>query len=97
MNSESAEVKTARDDDSEDQVAIQDLDEAEEVIESPYSITSYGADYPVDSLVKRIDAGDILVPTFNWNAPDKTEVVGFQRQYVWPRPNSWSASRPHTR
>jgi len=68
--------------------SIQDLDEAEEVIESPYSITSYGADYPVDSLVKRIDAGDILVPTFSWTAPEKTQVVGFQRQYVWPRPKA---------
>jgi len=81
MDSESAVLK-------EDEIVIQDLDEAEEVIETPYSITSYGADYPVDSLVKRIDAGDILVPKFNWNAPDKTEVVGFQRQYVWPRPKA---------
>jgi hypothetical protein len=70
---------------SQDEDQIQDLDESAEVIETPYSITSYGADYPVDSLVKRIDAGDILVPTFNWKAPEKTEIVGFQRQYVWPR------------
>lgn len=35
-----------------------------------YSITSYGVDYPVDSLVKRLEAGDIIVPKF-------------QRQYVW--------------
>jgi hypothetical protein len=68
--------------------SIQDLDEAAEVIESPYSITSYGADYPVDSLVKRIEAGDVLVPTFNWKAPNATEIVGFQRQYVWPRPKA---------
>lgn len=67
---------------------IQDLDEAAEVIESPYSITSYGADYPVDSLVKRIEAKDILVPTFNWDTPERTEIVGFQRQYVWPRPKA---------
>ena len=73
---------------SQEDDSIQDLDEAEEVIESPYSITSYGADYPVDSLVKRIDAGDILVPTFSWTAPEKTQVVGFQRQYVWPRPKA---------
>lgn len=69
----------------QDDEQIQDLDEAAEVIESPYSITSYGADYPVDSLVKRIDAKDITVPTFNWDIQGKTEIVGFQRQYVWPR------------
>jgi len=73
---------------TQDEEQIQDLDESAEVIETPYSITSYGADYPVDSLVKRIDAGDILVPTFNWKAPEKTEIVGFQRQYVWPRPKA---------
>jgi hypothetical protein len=64
---------------------IDDLDEASEVIPYTYSITSYGADYPVDSLVKRIDASDIVVPTFSWDKPEKTEIVGFQRKYVWPR------------
>ncbi len=64
---------------------IMDLDEAAEIIPFTYSITSYGADYPVDSLVKRIKNGDILVPTFSWDAPTESQVVGFQRQYVWPR------------
>ena len=73
--------------DTDDEV-IEDLDEASEVIESTYSITSYGADYPVDSLVKRMLTKDILVPTFNWKPPQNTEVVGFQRQYVWPRPKA---------
>ena len=35
-----------------------------------YTITSYGADYPVDGLVKRLDRGDVFVPEF-------------QRQFVW--------------
>jgi hypothetical protein len=35
-----------------------------------YSITSYGADYPVDGLVKRLAAGSIIIPEF-------------QRGYVW--------------
>jgi len=35
-----------------------------------YSITSYGADYPVDGLVHRMREGDIYVPDF-------------QRSYVW--------------
>jgi uncharacterized protein with ParB-like and HNH nuclease domain len=42
-----------------------------------YSITSYGADYPVDGLVKRIEAGSIYIPKF-------------QRSYVW---NIYRASR----
>ncbi len=64
---------------------VEDLDETAEVIEVTYSITSYGADYPVDSLVKRIGAKDIRVPTFKWQHPVETKVVGFQREYVWPR------------
>ncbi|MBU4000643.1 DUF262 domain-containing protein [Patescibacteria group bacterium] len=59
------------------------LDEADESIPYVYSITSYGADYPVDSLVKRIQKEDIVVPTFRWNSEEETTVVGFQREYVW--------------
>jgi hypothetical protein len=36
-----------------------------------YQITSYGADYPVDGLVKRLRNGDIELPKF-------------QRDFVWP-------------
>jgi hypothetical protein len=64
---------------------IDDLDEAAEVIDFTYSITAYGADYPVDSLVKRIEVGDIIVPRFSWEPDRHSEIVGFQREYVWPR------------
>jgi hypothetical protein len=64
---------------------VEDLDEAEEVIPFIYSITAYGADYPVDSLVKRIEARDIIVPVFSWDKPKDTQILGFQRDYVWPR------------
>lgn len=43
----------------------------EEIMPFQYSITSYGADYPVDGLVKRMKEGDIYVPSF-------------QRRFVWP-------------
>jgi hypothetical protein len=46
------------------------LDESDEAVPVKYSITSYGIDYPVDSLVSRVIAGDIIVPKF-------------QRGYVW--------------
>ncbi|MDJ0677821.1 MAG: DUF262 domain-containing protein [Calothrix sp. MO_167.B42] len=42
-----------------------------------YEISSYGADYDVEGLVKRLNRGDILVPSF-------------QRNYVW---NQAEASR----
>jgi hypothetical protein len=74
--------------DPPEEEAVDDLDPAEEIIPYTYTITSYGADYPVDSLVKRIDAHDILVPVFSWKNPIKTNIVGFQREYVWPRPKA---------
>lgn len=40
-----------------------------------YSITSYGADYTVDSLVKRLDNQDVYIPEF-------------QRSYVWKLPQA---------
>jgi hypothetical protein len=67
---------------------IQDLDEALEVIPYTYSITAYGADYPVDGVVKRIEVNDIIVPTFSWEPSSDSKVVGFQREYVWPRPKA---------
>jgi hypothetical protein len=42
----------------------------DEIIPYKYSITSYGADYTVDGLVKRIRNGDIYIPPF-------------QRRFVW--------------
>lgn len=70
---------------SEPEEHIDDLDEALEVIPFTYSITAYGADYPVDSVVKRIEAGDIVVPRFSWEPDSDSNIVGFQREYVWPR------------
>jgi hypothetical protein len=45
--------------------AVDDLDEINEILPTGFSITSYGADYPVDGLVKRIDQKDIVVPLFS--------------------------------
>lgn len=67
---------------------IEDLDEALEVIPYNYTITAYGADYPVDSIIKRIAAKDIIVPIFSQDPDPQSDIVGFQREYVWPRPKA---------
>ncbi len=60
----------------DDEVEIEDIIEEEEgVFPERYSISSYGADYVVDSLVKRIQTGDIYVPKF-------------QREFIWNRKQS---------
>ena len=57
-------------------VIVEDIDdnsskEDEELGENfRYTISSYGADYPVDGLVKRVEAEDVYVPPF-------------QRGFVW--------------
>jgi hypothetical protein len=65
---------------------VDDLDEVNEVISTTYTITAYGADYPVDGLVKRLGQGDIVVPLFSMQAEQGQSTVGFQREFVWTRP-----------
>lgn len=52
-----------------------DDESASEALPYQYTISSYGADYPVDGLVKRLDRKDIFVPHF-------------QRKYVWKLPQA---------
>lgn len=67
---------------------VDDLDELNEVLPTTYSITSYGADYPVDGLVKRLTQGDIVVPLFRLEPEPGQSTVGFQREYVWTKPQA---------
>lgn len=75
-----AEVET------EDDEQVVDIAAEEEVLSVTYEITSYGADYPVDGLVKRLDRGDIKIPSFHPAYTDSEEIRGFQRGFVWNRP-----------
>jgi hypothetical protein len=52
-----------------EEVEVEELQD-DELAPFKYSITSYGADYPIDGLVKRLKTGSIHIPTF-------------QRGYVW--------------
>lgn len=67
---------------------VEDLDELNEVLPASFSITSYGADYPVDGLVKRISQGDIVVPRFSMEPEKEHSTVGFQREFVWRKPQA---------
>ncbi|MBF8276276.1 MAG: hypothetical protein HW390_1349 [Candidatus Brocadiaceae bacterium] len=65
--------------------AVDDLDELSEVLPETFSITSYGADYPVDGLVKRLGEGDITIPLFSLTPNEGQTTVGFQREFVWKK------------
>lgn len=55
---------------------VEVLDEDEGKIPYIYSITAYGADFPVDSLINRLESGDIEIPRFSWT-DEEAELVGF--------------------
>lgn len=75
-------------DTAEQDQGFDDLDELSEVLPEFYSITSYGADYPVDGIVKRINEGNIVIPRFGESQDDSLSVVGFQRNFVWTKAQS---------
>lgn len=83
-----AEDDTLEDADMVSEDGVEDLNEAKEVIPYDFEITSYGADYDVDGLVKRMRRGDIIVPTFDPETESESGIVGFQRRYVWRRPQA---------
>jgi hypothetical protein len=65
---------------------VEDVQEETETTPYRFTVTSYGADYPVDGLVKRLEAGDITIPTFDPEVEPTLDVEGFQRQFVWTKP-----------
>jgi hypothetical protein len=67
---------------------VEDIDEVGEVLPTKYTITAYGADYPVDSLVKRMDQGDIIVSSFSKETEEGQQALGFQREFVWGKPQA---------
>lgn len=59
-----------------------DIDPQDEIVSTTYEITSYGADYDVEGLIRRMNKGDIVVPSFEPSQPG-LEVSAFQRGFVW--------------
>jgi len=59
-----------------------DIDWRDEVVATTYEITSYGADYDVEGLIRRMNKNDIVVPSFEPSQPG-LDVGAFQRGFVW--------------
>jgi len=70
------------------EVELFDIDPDSEVVTTTYDIASYGADYDVEGLVRRMGKGDVVVPSFDPANPG-TDVGAFQRSFVW-RPSQMS-------
>ena len=71
-------------------VEVDDLDEVHEVLPTKFSITSFGADFLVDGVVKRLNAGDIVIPSYKKPSAEGQSTVGFQRDFVWDK---WQSDR----
>ncbi|MBH0010119.1 DUF262 domain-containing protein [Salinibacterium sp. SWN1162] len=63
-------------------IELFDIDPEDEIVATTYEITSYGADYDVEGLIRRMDKNDIIVPSFEPSQPG-LEVAAFQRGFVW--------------
>lgn len=61
---------------------VGELDEAEAEAEG---VAYSGTDFDAEGLVRRLKRGDIVVPNFG-HADETLELAGFQRGFVWRRP-----------
>lgn len=62
---------------------VADVDEKAETFPEPQPISYFGADFDVVGLVRRLDAGDIVIPTFDPTEDPAAQLAGFQRRFVW--------------
>ncbi len=70
---------------SADELEVLDAHE-EEVSEELEPVSYFGTDFDVHGLVRRLNEGEILVPSFDPHEAEGVEVAGFQRKLVWKRP-----------
>lgn len=64
---------------------LEDVDAQDETSDYQFDLTFYGADYPVDGLVKRLANHDIAIPSFDPGNELVTDVEEFQRKFVWSK------------
>lgn len=75
-----------QEDEPEDQATVLVEDESdEESSEYKFDLTFYGADYPVDGLVKRLNNNGIVIPSFDPANELAFEVEAFQRKFIWTK------------
>lgn len=63
----------------------EEIEEAQLAEPEVGAISYSGTDFDVEGLVRRLNRGDIVVPNFGQSDSD-LEVAGFQRSFVWRRP-----------
>jgi hypothetical protein len=60
-----------------------DIAEEEEALHAAEPITYFGTDFDVHGMVRRLNTGDIRVPSFDPSTENAGDLAGFQRKFVW--------------
>jgi hypothetical protein len=68
---------------SSEQDDLIDLDERAEPFPDAQPISYFGTDFDVHGLVRRLNQADILIPSFDPDGAQDTDLEGFQRGLVW--------------
>jgi hypothetical protein len=66
------------------ELVAQDIEEIEAADPNPEPVIYSGSDFDIEGLVRRLDRGDIIIPTFG-RSDEGMETAGFQRRFVWNR------------
>lgn len=64
---------------------VDDIEETAEKTNLTSGLESFGTDFPVDAIVKRMVAKDIVVPTFDPDFVSSSDLKGFQRRFIWTK------------
>lgn len=62
-----------------------DYSQLDEPFPDPQPISYFGSDFDVEGLVRRLDRGDVVIPSFG-HGDESVEAAGFQRDFVWRKP-----------
>lgn len=64
---------------------VEDIDESAEALEIETPLSYFGSDFDVHGLVRRLNEGEIIVPSFDPEVDTDPSIEGFQRRFVWKR------------
>lgn len=74
-------------DDAPDEVTAEEAQEESAVDPDPTQVSYTNTDFDVEGLVRRLDRGDIVIPTFGEEGDndEALETARFQRPFVWTK------------
>ena len=64
---------------------VLDIEERAEAFQDTIPISYFGTDFDVHGLVRRLNDGEILIPSFEPEIDTGTDIEGFQRHFVWKK------------